>query len=53
MFRGGLDKPLAARNEGERANPSAVVIDELCRFELGGRGEAGGLEDLEGVEFGG
>lgn len=53
LLLAGLDKPLAARKEGERASPSALVIEEFCRFEPGGRGELGGLDDLEDVGFGG
>lgn len=53
LLLAGLDKPLAARKEGERASPSALAMEGFCRFELGGRGELGGLEGLEDVGFGG
>ena len=53
LFRAGLDRPFAVRDEGERANPSAVVTEEFCRFEFGGRAEFGEFKDLDDVEFGG
>ena len=53
LLRAGLDRPLAVRNEGERANPSAVVTEEFCRFEFGGRVELGEVKDLDDAEFGG
>ena len=53
LLRAGLDRPLAVRDEGDRANPSAVVTEEFCRFGFGGRGELGEFKDLDEVEFGG
>ena len=35
--RTGLDNPFVARNDGDRPNPFAIVTDEFCRFEFGGR----------------
>lgn len=49
--RAGLDSPFVARNDGERPKPFALVTEEFCRFELGGRGELGRV--LEGDVLGG
>ena len=37
LFLAGLDRPLAVRNDGECASPSAAVTEEFCRFAFGGR----------------
>ena len=53
LVRAGLDRPLALRNEGDRANPSAAVTEEFCRFEFGGRGVLEEFKEREDAEFGG